>query len=193
MAKKRVEQAISSFDDATTLDLGGPIDLGLARTSHTLEPSKLALGIRNANLSPEDPIVACSLGNIALAGTETGSLDLARAAQQEAIALRLKASSDRIGNSYSSTFSLLLQPREILAWCSSLKDVADETVFGTPSPRFSGDTALLLRIQPRAQGRPVDTLRLASKARRFRESSGIIRSRPVIHCMTWRGFCMVGA
>jgi tetratricopeptide (TPR) repeat protein len=115
IARQMVEQATSSFDDTTTLayasalDLGGLIDLDLVRAAHALEPFKRALDIRKARLGPEDPFIAYSLNNIALAYTEMGELDLAYAAHQEAIRIRLQANSDRIGNSYSNMASLLLR------------------------------------------------------------------------------------
>lgn len=179
IAKKMVDQAISTFKDtnslayASAIDLGGLIDLDLAQGARSLEPFKRALEIRKSQLGPEDPFVAYSLNNIALAYTEMGELDQAYAAHQEAIALRLKASSDRIGNSYSNMSSLLLrmgrpdEAEEMLARCPSLKDFTDETFLGTGNPRFSGDMVLLSRIRL-AQGRLGEALRLASKALAFR-------------------------
>lgn len=129
--------------------------------------------IRKANLGPDNPFIAYSLNNIALAYTEMGELELAYAAHQEAIHLRLKANSDRIGNSYSNTSSLLLrmgrpdEAEEMLSRCESLKDFTDETFLNTGNPRFSGDRVLLSRIRL-AQGRTTDALRLASKALAFR-------------------------
>lgn len=102
-----------------------------------------------------------------------GELDLAFTVHQEAIHLRLKDNSDRIGNSYSNMSSLLLrmgrpdEAEEMLARCPSLKDSTDETFLNTGNPRFSGDMVLLSRIRL-AQGRPTDALRLASKALAFR-------------------------
>ncbi|KAK4116309.1 TPR-like protein [Canariomyces notabilis] len=179
IARQMVEQATSSFDDTTTLayasalDLGGLIDLDLARAAHALEPFKRALDIRKARLGPEDPFIAYSLNNIALVYTEMGELDLAYAAHQEAIRIRLQANSDRIGNSYSNMASLLLrmgspdEAEEMLAKCPSLKDFTDETFLNTGNPRFSGDMVLLSRIRL-AQGRLAEALRLASKALAFR-------------------------
>lgn len=129
--------------------------------------------IRRAQLGPEDPFIAYSLNNIALAYTEMGELDLAYRAHQDAIDLRLKAQSDRIGNSYSNMSSLLLrmdrpdEAEEMLARCPSLKDFTDETFLSTGNPRFSGDMVLLSRIRL-AQGRPTEAMRLASKALAFR-------------------------
>ncbi|RYP89134.1 hypothetical protein DL769_000182 [Monosporascus sp. CRB-8-3] len=179
VARGMVEQAISTFEDKTSLeyasaiDLGGLIDLDLAQPAKALEPFTRALEIRKAKLGPEDPFIAYSLNNVALAYTEMGELDLAFTAHQEAIRLRLKANSDRIGNSYSNMSSLLLrmgrpdEAEEMLARCPSLKDFTDETFLSTGNPRFSGDMVLLSRIRL-AQGRSTDALRLASKALAFR-------------------------
>ncbi|KAJ9144548.1 Tetratricopeptide repeat-containing [Pleurostoma richardsiae] len=179
IAKGMVEQAVATFEDTSTLsyasaiDLGGLIDLDLAQAAQALEPFKRALEIRRARLGPEDPFIAYSLNNIALAYTELGELDLAYEAHQEAINLRLRAKSDRIGNSYSNMSSLLLrmgrpdEAEEMLARCPSLKDFTDETFLNTGNPRFSGDMVLLSRIRL-AQGRPAEAMRLASKALTFR-------------------------
>jgi tetratricopeptide (TPR) repeat protein len=176
-----VDQAVSMFEDTTTLayasaiDLGGLIDLDLTEGARALPFFQLALEIRKARLGPEDPFIAYSFNNIALAYTEMGELQLAFAAHEEAIRLRLKANSDRIGNSYSNMSSLLLrlgQPdkaEEMLARCPSLQGFTDESFLKTGNPRFSGDMVLLSRIR-RAQGRPTEALRLASKALAFRRS-----------------------
>lgn len=179
IAKAMVEQAVSTFGNKTSLeyasaiDLGGLIDLDLAQPCKALERFKQALEIRKASLGPEDPFIAYSLNNMALAYCEMGELDLAFAAHEEAIRLRLAANSDRIGNSYSNMSSLLLrmgrpdEAEEMLARCPSLKDFNDETFLATGNPRFSGDMVLLSRIRL-AQGRLGDALRLASKALAFR-------------------------
>ncbi|KJZ74929.1 hypothetical protein HIM_05660 [Hirsutella minnesotensis 3608] len=179
VANGMVEQAISTFEDNTSLeyasaiDLSGLIDMDLARSAKALESFTRALDMRKARLGPEDPFIAYSLNNVALAHTEMGELELAYTAHQEAIRLRLKANSDRIGNSYSNMSSLLLRmghpdkAEEMLARCPSLKDFTDETFLSTGNPRFSGDMVLLSRIRL-AQGRSSDALRLASKALAFR-------------------------
>lgn len=186
VAKRMVEQAISTFEDKASLeyssaiDLGGLIDLDLAQPAKALEPFTRVLEIRKASLGPEDPLIAYSLNNVALAYTEMGELDLAFKAHQEAIRLRLKANSDRIGNSYSNMSSLLLrmgrsdEAEEMLARCPFLKHFTDETFLGTGNPRFSGDMVLLSRIRL-AQGRLTDVLRLALKALVFREK--LLRNR----------------
>ncbi|KAG9254828.1 P-loop containing nucleoside triphosphate hydrolase protein [Emericellopsis atlantica] len=179
IARTMVEQAISTFQVSTGLyyasaiDLSGLILLDLAQPAQALNPFMHALEIRKAILGPEDPFVAYSQNNVALAYTEMGELELAFAAHQEAIRLRLKANSDRIGNSYSNMSSLLLrmgrpeEAEEMLSRCPSLKDFTDETFLSTGNPRFSGDMVLLSRIRL-AQGQPTDALRLASKALSFR-------------------------
>jgi len=179
IARRMVDRAVSLFEDTTTLayasaiDLGGLLDLDQTESARALEVFQQALEIRKARLGPEDPFIAYSLNNIALAYTEMGELELAYAAHEEAIALRLKANSDRIGNSYSNMSSLLLrlgrpdEAEEMLARCPSLKDFTDETFLSTGNPRFSGDMVLLSRIR-RAQGRSTEALRLASKALAFR-------------------------
>lgn len=179
VARRMVDQAISMFERTTTLayasaiDLGGLLDLDLAESARALAPFQKALEIRKARLGAEDPFIAYSLNNIALVYTEMGELQLAYTAHEEAISLRLKANSDRIGNSYSNMSSLLLrlgrpdEAEEMLARCPSLKDFTDETFLKTGNPRFSGDMVLLSRIR-RAQGRPTEALRLASKALAFR-------------------------
>lgn len=190
IARRMVEQAISIFQDTTTLayaraiDLAGLLDLDLAEPARALVPFKRALEIRKALLGPEDPFIAYSLNNIALAYTEMGDLELAYAAPEEAINLRLDAKSDRIGNSYSNMSSFLLrlgrpdEAEEMLARCPSLKDFTDETFLSTGNPRFSGDMVLLSRIR-RAQGRQSEALRLASKALALRQSSWATVSRLV--------------
>lgn len=179
IARRMVDQAISIFQDTTTLayasaiDLAGLLDLDLTEATRALVSFKRALEIRKAQLGPEDPFIAYSLNNIALAYTEMGELELAYAVHEEAIDLRLKAKSDRIGNSYSNMSSLLLrlgrpnEAEQMLARCPSLKDFTDDTFLSTGNPRFSGDMVLLSRIR-RAQGRQTEALRLASKALAFR-------------------------
>ncbi|KAI0973577.1 P-loop containing nucleoside triphosphate hydrolase protein [Xylaria arbuscula] len=179
IAREMVEQAVGAIKETTSLgyasaiDLCGLIDLDLSKASRALGYFTQALEIRKAKLGNEDPFIAYSLNNIALAYTEMGELELAYAAHEEAISLRLKANSDRIGNSYSNMSSLLLrlgrpdEAEEMLARCPSLKGFTDETFINTGNPRFSGDMVLLSRIR-RTQGRKSEALRLASKALAFR-------------------------
>lgn len=179
IAREMVGQAISCFEDtmslayASAIDLYGLICLDLAQPSYALQRFKDALEIRKAQLEADDPFIAYSLNNLALAYTELGELPLAYEAHQEAIRLRNEARSDRIGNSYSNMSSLLLRmgrpddAEATLARCPSLKDFTDETFLSTGNPRFSGDMVLLSRIR-KAQGRSTEALRLASKALVFR-------------------------
>jgi tetratricopeptide (TPR) repeat protein len=175
-----VKAAVDTFEDKTTLayasaiDLSGLIDLDLCQTERALQSFKEALEIRKARLGADDAFIAYSLNNLALAYTEMGSLDEAYAIHQQAIDIRLRTNSDRIGNSYSNMASLLLcmgrpdEAEEMLARCPSLKDFTDETFLSTGNPRFSGDMVLLSRIRLK-QGRTDDALRLASKALAFRQ------------------------
>ncbi len=179
IARGMVEQAISAINEtnslgyASAIDLCGLIDLDLSQAARALGYFTRALEIRKSELGSEGPFIAYSLNNIALACSEMGALKLAHTAHQEAISLRLKANSDRIGNSYSNMSSLLLrldrpdEAEEMLARCPSLKEFTDETFINTGNPRFLGDMVLLSRIR-RAQGRKPEALRLASKALAFR-------------------------
>ncbi|TRX96272.1 hypothetical protein FHL15_002996 [Xylaria flabelliformis] len=180
IARGLVDAAVGTFEDKSTLayasaiDLAGLIDLDLCQPARALKPFTEALEIRKSRLGADDAFIAFSLNNIALAYTEMGKLDEAYSIHQQAIDIRLRTSSDRIGNSYSNMASLLLkmgkpdEAEEMLARCPSLKDFTDETFLNTGNPRFSGDMVLLSRIRLR-QGRIDDALRLASKALAFRQ------------------------
>lgn len=178
-ARGMVDQAISTFSDITTLeyasaiDLGGLLDLDLARPARALPPFKQALEIRKARLGPEDPFIAYSLNNIGLAYTEMGELQQAYEAHEEATRLRLKANCDRIENSYSNMSCLLLrmgkpdEAEEMMARCRSLKGMTDKAFLATENPRYSGSMVVLSRIRLK-QGLTKDALRLAAKALLFR-------------------------
>ncbi|KAI1103520.1 hypothetical protein F4804DRAFT_342413 [Jackrogersella minutella] len=180
VARSLVDTAVQTFKDKSTLsytsaiDLAGLIDLDLCRPSLALKQFQEALEIRERQLGPDDPFIAFSLNNIALAYTEMGSLEEAYATHQKAIDIRLRTNSDRIGNSYSNMASLLLrldrpdEAEEMLGRCPSLKDFTDETFLNTGNPRFSGDMVLLSRIRLK-QGSVDNALRLASKALAFRQ------------------------
>ncbi|RYC57267.1 hypothetical protein CHU98_g8943 [Xylaria longipes] len=180
IARGLVDAAVDTFEDKSTLayasaiDLAGLIDLDLCQPGRALRPFMEALEIRKARLGADDAFIASSLNNIALAYTEMGSLDEAYSIHQQAIDIRLRTNSGRIGNSYSNMASLLLrmgkpdEAEEMLARCPSLKDFTDETFLSTGNPRFSGDMVLLSRIRLR-QGRTDDALRLSSKALAFRQ------------------------
>lgn len=179
IARGMVDQAISALPDTTTLeyasaiDLGGLLDLDLARPARALPPFKQALEIRKARLGPEDPFIAYSLNNIALAYTEMDELQLAYEAHEEATRLRLEANSDRVENSYSNMSCLLLrmgkpdEAEEMMARCRSLEGLTDEAFLATGNPRYSGNMVVLSRIRLQ-QGRTKDALRLATKALSFR-------------------------
>ncbi|KAK7230022.1 hypothetical protein V2G26_002192 [Clonostachys chloroleuca] len=66
-----------SLEHSSAIDLGDLIDLDLAHPEVPREPFKQALEIRKAILGPEDPFIAYSLNNLALAYTEMGELDFA--------------------------------------------------------------------------------------------------------------------
>ncbi|KAI0157224.1 hypothetical protein GGR57DRAFT_461278 [Xylariaceae sp. FL1272] len=180
IARRLVDAAVGTFKDKTTLayasaiDLAGLIDLDLCQPERALKPFKEALEIRKACLGADDPFIAFSLNNLALAYTEMGDLEQAYSIHQQAIDIRLRTNSDRIGNSYSNMASLLLRmgkpddAEAMLARCPSLKDFTDETFLNTGNPRFSGDMVLLSRIRLK-QGREDDAMRLASKALAFRQ------------------------
>jgi len=180
LAGEMVEQAILTFVDKTTLDYASAIDLrgliylDMAQPHDALKLFEQAHQIRRDLLNENDPFIAYSLNNIALALTEMPTeLERARAVHQSAISLRLKANSDRIGNSYSNMASLLLrlgladEAEEMLGRCPSLRDFTDDTFLNTGNPRFSGDMVLLSRIRL-AQGRSTEAIRLATKALAFR-------------------------
>ena len=135
---------------------------------------KTALEIRKKRLGPDDSLIASSLVNIALSYTEMEELEKAYTTHQQAIDIRLRTQSDRIGNSYSNLSSLFLrmgkpdEAEEILMKCPSLKNFTDDTFLSSGNPRFSGDMVLLSRIRMK-QGKSDDALRLASKALAFRQ------------------------
>ncbi|RFU25604.1 hypothetical protein B7463_g10737, partial [Scytalidium lignicola] len=180
VSRTLVDVALETFQNKKTLayasaiDLSGLIDLDLNQPEKALSPFETALQIREEKLGPEDPLIASSINNIALAYTEIGDLDKAYEMHQRAIKIRLDTNSDRIGNSYSNMSSLLRmgkpdEAEEILKRCPSLKDFTDETFLKTGNPRFSGDMVLLSRIRLQ-QGQLDDAMRLASKALNFRQN-----------------------
>lgn len=180
VARTLVDVALTTFQDHKTLayasvvDLSGLIDLDMNDPEKALFSFKSALEIRKNRLSPDDSLIASSLVNLALSYTEMGDLDKAYTAHQQAIDIRLRTRSDRIGNSYSNLSSLLLrmgkpdEAEQTLMKCPSLKDFTDDTFLKSGNPRFSGDMVLLSRIRVK-QGKSDDALRLASKALSFRQ------------------------
>ncbi|PWY82922.1 TPR-like protein [Aspergillus heteromorphus CBS 117.55] len=179
IARKYVEIALAKFSDesslayASAVDLQGLIDLDICHPQTALAAFEKAYKLRSAALSSEDVFLAANLVNFSLALTELGDLDGARDYLQKSIDVRLKNSSDRIGNSYSNMSSLLLrmgkadEAKEMLKRCPSLRKFTDETFLKTGNPRFSGDMVLLSRIRM-AQGRQDEALNLVSKALAFR-------------------------
>jgi tetratricopeptide (TPR) repeat protein len=180
VARNLVDVALETFQDKTTLafasatDLSGLIDLDMNKPEKALGPFNTALQIREQRLGLDDPLIAFSLNNIALAYTEMAELQKAFATHKKAIDIRLRTESDRIGNSYSNISSLLLrmgkpdEAEEMLKRCPSLQNFTDETFLQTGNPRFSGDMVLLSRIRL-SQGLLDDAMRLASKALAFRQ------------------------
>ena len=132
------------------------------------------LSVRQALLPSSDPLIAFALNNLALAYTEIADLPKAEEYHCQAIELRLRNNSDRIGNSYSNYSVTLLrmgkpdQAEQILMKCPSLQGCTDETFLQADNPRFVGDMVLLSRIRW-AQGRREEALRLASKALNWRQ------------------------
>ncbi|KID79396.1 hypothetical protein MBR_00708, partial [Metarhizium brunneum ARSEF 3297] len=109
---------------------------------------------------------------------DSSRLLLKAVGHDDSFRLRLKANSNRIGNSYSNISSLLLRmgrPKEAeqsLAKCPALKDFSDETLLSTGNPRFSADMILLSRIRL-AQGRLPDALSLETGIEGFGVSSKV--------------------
>ena len=181
VARRLVDVALATFRDQNSLafasvtDLSGLIDLDMNDPEKALVSFTSALGIRRKCLSTDDSLIASSLNNIALSYTESEELEKAYEVHQQAIDIRLRTRSDRIGNSYSNLSSLLLrmgkpdEAEETLMKCPALKEFTDDTFLNTGNPRFSGDMVLLSRIRNK-QGKSDDALRLASKALTFRQN-----------------------
>jgi len=123
VAANIVGVAVETFEDKTTLayasaiDLAGLIDLDLCRPALALKPFKEALENRRQKLGSDDPFIAFSLNNLALAYTESGDLDEAYRQHEKAMNIRLRTKSDRIGYSYSNMASLLLRMGKSLRHC----------------------------------------------------------------------------
>lgn len=159
IARSYVETSIKAFSDRTSLayasaiDLRGLIGLDIGHPEDSLQYFEEAFNLRKALLSEDDPFLAANLVNFGLAFTEIGYLDKARDYLQQSIDIRLKAKSDRIGNSYSNMASLLLrmgkpdEAEDMLKRCPSLANFTDETFLKTGNPRFSGYVlfAIILR------------------------------------------------
>ena len=130
--------------DASARTLKGLVQLDLHNVPNATESFLQALRIRENLLQPDDALMASSFNALSLAYTESNDLDRAIHYGQQAIDIRLRTNSDRIGNSYSNMASTLLkagkpdEAEDILKRCPSLKDFTDETFINTGNPRFSG-------------------------------------------------------
>lgn len=181
MARDLIQVAFQHFPDkdglayAGALDLRGLICLGTNHPARALENFTAALLMRQQLLGPDDALIGSSLNNLGLAYTETNDLSQAKNFHDQAIDLRLRTNSERIGDSYSNMSSTLLrlgrpnEAEDMLFRRASCKDFDDETDLDAGNPRFSGNLILLSRIR-RQQGRLDDALHLASKALSFRQS-----------------------
>jgi tetratricopeptide (TPR) repeat protein len=129
---------------ASATMLHGLIELDTNNVQKALESFLLAFSIRQPLMDPDDAFVASSLNALSITYTELGDFDKAVETGQQAIEIRLRTKSDRIGNSYSNMASLLMrmgkadEAEEMLKRCPSLKDFTDETFLQTGNPRFSG-------------------------------------------------------
>jgi tetratricopeptide (TPR) repeat protein len=149
-AQYYLEASINTFSDRTSLsyasaiDLCGLIELDVGHPHDSLKYFEEAFNLRKAALPEDDPFLAANFVNYGLAFTEIGDLNKARDYLQKSIDIRLKAKSDRIGNSYSNMASLLLrmdkpdEAEDMLKSCPSLANFTDETFLKTGNPRFSG-------------------------------------------------------
>ena len=130
------------YASATMLD--GLIELDTNNIAKALDSFLVAFNIRKPLLDPDDPFIASSLNALSIAYTELGDFDRAVETGQNAIDIRLRTKSDRIGNSYSNMASTLMrmgkpdEAEEMLKRCPSLKDFTDEIFLQTGNPRFSG-------------------------------------------------------
>lgn len=176
------QAALNHFTDRTTLarasasDLLGLVDLDLHRPEDALRSFEIGLAVRQAVLPTNDPLVAFSLNNLALAYTELFELEKAEDCHKKAIEIRTSNNSDRIGNSYSNYAVTLLrmgranEAEQVLMRCPSLQGCTDNTFLAADNPRFVGDMVLLSRIR-KAQGRAHEAMRLAGKALTWREKT----------------------
>ena len=129
---------------ASISTLRGLIELDILNVQPALEHFTVALKVREELLESDNAFIASSSNAISLAYTELGDLEKAVEAGERAIGIRLRTSSDRIGNSYSNMSSTLLrmgkadEAEEMLKRCPSLKDFTDETFLRSGNPRFAG-------------------------------------------------------
>ncbi|KAL8736414.1 MAG: hypothetical protein Q9166_000206 [cf. Caloplaca sp. 2 TL-2023] len=149
-ARAFMKEALDNFQDrsslafASAIELLGLIDMDTNFQRKALQSFTQTMEIRKTLLGPDDAFIAASLTTLGIVHTELGNLNEAYAYHNEAIDIRLRTKSDRIGNSYSNMSSLLLrmgkadEAEEMLKRCPSLKDFTDETFLSTGNPRFSG-------------------------------------------------------
>lgn len=129
---------------ASACTLRGLIKLDILDSERALEWFSQGLKIRERLLQSNDAFIASSLNAISLAHTELGQMQVAEAAGNRAIQIRLESNIERIGNSYSNMSSTLLRSEKpdeaalMLAKCPALKDFNDETFLGAGNPRFAG-------------------------------------------------------
>lgn len=149
-------EAIETFPDTSTLayasavDLQGLIDMDLNNPVLALASFQKALDIRQTLTSTEDPLVASSINNLALAHTEMGNLGDAYESHERALEIRLKFQPNRVKHTYTNLSSLFLRMGKAEEWmkkCPSLKEFTDEAFIKTGNPRFSGNMVLLSRIR----------------------------------------------
>lgn len=175
-----IQVALHHFQDkdglayASALDLRGLISLDTGYPLAALEDCTAALVMRQKVLDPGEALIASSLNNVGLAYTETNNLPLASNFLDQAIELRLRSKSDRIGDSWANMSSTLLrfgradEAEATLFRSPSLKDFNEESFLYNANPRSSGEMIILSRIR-RQQGRFDEALRLAAKALSFRQ------------------------
>ncbi|MCJ1243916.1 hypothetical protein MMC30_001113 [Trapelia coarctata] len=179
-ARSMIHVALQHFPNknglayASALDLRGLISLETGYPLVALEDFTTALIMRQKLLNPNDALIASSLNNLGLAYTESNDLPQATNFHDQAIELRLRSNSDRIGNSWSNMSSTLLrlgradEAEEMLFRSPLLKGFYEESFLDNANPRSSGDMIILSRIRLQ-QGRIDEALRLAARALLFRQ------------------------
>lgn len=129
---------------ASVATLRGLIELDTQRLVAARDSFLAGLRIREKNLDSDDELIASSLNAISLVLTEMNQLEEACQYGNQAIDMRLRLQSKRLGNSYSNMASTLLRmdkpdaAEEMLARCPSLKDFSDSTFLDSGNPRFAG-------------------------------------------------------
>jgi tetratricopeptide (TPR) repeat protein len=85
------------------------IELDTNNVQKALESFLLAFSIRQLLMDPDDAFIASSLNALSIAYTELCDFDKAVKTGQQAIDIRLRTKSDRIGNSCNNMASLLMR------------------------------------------------------------------------------------